>query len=504
MESPRILPRHQQTAKSVAGDLPTSVEEIKLCWKKFDGAGLNFLEQTCKQLTGNKFEKVAKDVIGLLGPVFQFAESEQVLGRLREIEKRIRQSEKSATQQTEGLHCLLLFIKLQTDYHQMCSTLLSTAIEHLHSMCREETNLELANQLKTLDLSAANYAKAKKPSTSGRSSPRTTKPGLKASIFSFFERKNVAEEGGNSSFYVDIDDVTDLNDGGTNCDTDVLEEKDSYATSGERFVVEQSKPEMLIDFGTEPGPDLKEDSELCQKSDGSVLTALTTREDGHVASREELDSVIRFLSGGSESPYGDTVLVDSMSSTHLNSNSYGKSHGDLCDMDKSSKSKMEGGQPRSEGSINTGGFMADWHGNGATLPVRHTYNTPHLSCDYTTPPPPYFSGNQYRPNTLPPGGAGHFQGAYSMGFPDPSLNRAWPINNLAVSGSVMNTISGSWSGGHDSDEASDDSSVGGDHLQQRNYLQDLRSSKTERADSLQYSCNNHLGLMNQHSYEDLL
>lgn len=60
---------------------------------------------------------------------------------------------------------------------------------------------------------------------------------------------------------------------------------------------------------------------------------------------------------------------------------------------------------------------------------------PQITYDFSMPPPtPHRYGNNFRPNTLPPGGAGHFQGAYGMGFPDPKLNRTWPVNNLAGSG----------------------------------------------------------------------
>ena len=33
--------------------------------------------------------------------------------------------------------------------------------------------------------------------------------------------------------------------------------------------------------------------------------------------------------------------------------------------------------------------------------------------------------------TLPPGGASHLPPGYQWGFPDPKLNRTWPVNNLA-------------------------------------------------------------------------
>ena len=61
---------------------------------------------------------------------------------------------------------------------------------------------------------------------------------------------------------------------------------------------------------------------------------------------------------------------------------------------------------------------------------------PQITYDFSVPPPAPHHGNNYRPNTLPPGGMGHFQVAYGLGFPEPKLSKTRPLNNLAGSGYV--------------------------------------------------------------------
>jgi len=57
---------------------------------------------------------------------------------------------------------------------------------------------------------------------------------------------------------------------------------------------------------------------------------------------------------------------------------------------------------------------------------------PQITYDSAVPPPGY-SYAPMRPATLPPGGGAHFN-AGILGFPDPKLNRTWPVNNLTGSG----------------------------------------------------------------------
>lgn len=143
------------------------------------------------------------------------------------------------------LRCLLLFVKLQAEYHLLCSNLISSAIEHIAIAGEEQTDHNLQEQVKSLDLRhftvpLAASTKVKKSSISGLSSPKTQKHGSKkGSLFSFFERKSSPEEG-NSYFYVDIDQQQE---GGVAKHVDEMSHDQP-----------QSQSDVLVDVGLDPNP----------------------------------------------------------------------------------------------------------------------------------------------------------------------------------------------------------------------------------------------------------
>lgn len=107
-------------------------------------------------------------------------------------------------------------MKLQIDYHKQCSQSLTSLIEQLIHTCDKQENSELYHYLQSLELhkyvssrqSPSRSFGLKKSSSAGSGSPKPQKHSIKASLFSFFERKNSPDEG-NSSFYVDLDQQGD-------------------------------------------------------------------------------------------------------------------------------------------------------------------------------------------------------------------------------------------------------------------------------------------------------
>ncbi|XP_052815982.1 uncharacterized protein LOC128242751 [Mya arenaria] len=479
---------------------------LRSAWKQFDVCGSQLVSGLCGRLAGCQYEAVSRDIAAILAPVFSCGESALVQGRLGDMEAAARAiiPEKQTTTSVKQavIQCLLMFIKLQAEYHLLCSNVVSSAVDRLTSACDDPSSSDLADQVKSLNLHMpySMTSKAKKTPTV-TNSPKNQKHGLKASLFSFFERKNSPDEG-KSAFYVDIDkeEVQE----GDKCSDGTLSQSDS---SSKHHVTEAGQSEILVDLGLDPSS--AEPAEDAQTTD-AVLEAkdvYVASMSGQVASQEELDSVINLLSGltPSRNTPSNSTQGTYNSGNHGNlrvpgfpRSSYSPVHSDISeDPGLSLRSK---GQRRSEGSIdvtsfseglNVGGQNTWPHQHRASLPVGQVM-PPQITYDFATPPPGYGVG--YRPSTLPPGGVAHMQ-SLGVGFPDPKLNRTWPVNNLAGSGSVMDTITGSWSGGQDSDELSDDSSTG-----------DMYQGLSHHTDRHEYlpGVEAYHGEMKHHSLENLL
>lgn len=155
-------------------------------------------------------------------------------------------------------------MKLQAEYHMLCSNLVSSAIDHVMASSEELSDPELLQQVKALDLRHFSVpSKLKKSSISGLASPKTKHGSLKASLFSFFERKNSPEEG-NSNFYVDIDNPNEeggakyISENNSSGRQDVF--KNHVTDSGQsesvekEHVTETSQSEVLVDLGLDPSP----------------------------------------------------------------------------------------------------------------------------------------------------------------------------------------------------------------------------------------------------------
>ncbi|WAR13218.1 hypothetical protein MAR_027398 [Mya arenaria] len=386
---------------------------LRSAWKQFDVCGSQLVSGLCGRLAGCQYEAVSRDIAAILAPVFSCGESALVQGRLGDMEAAARAiiPEKQTTTSVKQavIQCLLMFIKLQAEYHLLCSNVVSSAVDRLTSACDDPSSSDLADQVKSLNLHMpySMTSKAKKTPTV-TNSPKNQKHGLKASLFSFFERKNSPDEG-KSAFYVDIDkeEVQE----GDKCSDGTLSQSDS---SSKHHVTEAGQSEILVDLGLDPSS--AEPAEDAQTTD-AVLEAkdvYVASMSGQVASQEELDSVINLLSG----------LTPSRNTP---SNS-------------------------TQGTYNSGN-----HGN---LRV------------------PGFPRSSYSP-------------VHSDISEDPGLS----LRSKGQRRSVMDTITGSWSGGQDSDELSDDSSTG-----------DMYQGLSHHTDRHEYlpGVEAYHGEMKHHSLENLL
>lgn len=500
--------------KDVKDNLSKSLTDLQMSWKQFDNFSSKLLVQLSSSLTGNQYDTVSKEIVALLGPVFACGDSELVLGHLKEMEslmagnQKLEEGDTSSDEPKATLRCLLLFIKLQAEYHQLCSNLVSAAIDRLTIKSESEENSELFQQIHSLKLQnpaprvqspVRHAALCRKMSGSDSCSPKIQKLGLKASLFSLFERKNSPEEG-KSSFYVDIDQKQ--SEENTNQSTTVSED----------HMTKKSQSDVLVDLGLDPNPQDK----VSEKDVTSAAAKSGSIANGQVATQEELDSVINLLSGTGLSR-GTMVTIPEIRnpvSLQVPPLQPGAKLSPLASdcIDEQTASVRNKSQRRSEGSIDFSGFVNTGHNtwphqHRASLPGVQLGAPPQITYDFANTPVQQQQQNfiaGYRPTTLPPGGAGHFQAAYGMGFPDPKLNRTWPVNNLAGSGSVMDTINSSWSGGHDSDELSDDSSCGEQfHGLSRLQYAEPRRDLFEDTDPY-YLRDERTGEVKHHSLEDLL
>ncbi|KAL4234078.1 hypothetical protein ACF0H5_005732 [Mactra antiquata] len=510
------LSQSMEGEQDISSFLGNYINTLKWSWKQFDLAGSQCLVQLCSSLHGSQYDIVTKEIVALLGPVFGCSESELVLGRIKEVESlmsgllsQAEEGTRSPAEHQMALRCLLLFVKLQAEYHQLCSNLVSSAVDHLIVTCEDQENSELCQQIQSLQLkSFSNLSNTntrqtclKKAPTYGGNSPKLHKHGLKASLFSLFERKNSPEEG-KSSFYVDIDEKTENKDSGATDQSGVMSYNDKNL----------SQSEVLIEVGLDPSPSSVLEPEVSSAKDKKGTCAVSPN--GYVATQEELDNVIDLLSGVGMNRGTMQTIPESRNQVNLKvpppASALSPATSDS--LDERTSPLRNKTQRRSEGSLDFTGFTYTGH---STWPNHHRASlpggqlgapSPQITYDFASTPTqqPSFGSSGYRPTTLPPGGAGHFQSSYGMGFPDPKLNRTWPVNNLAGSGSVMDTINSSWSGGQDSDDLSDDSSVG-EQFQQMSNIQynELRRDMFENKDG-RYVQEDRTGEVKHHSLEDLL
>ena len=108
--------------------------------------------------------------------------------------------------------CVLLFLRVQSDYHQMCSSTVAKLLQILIQVYSTTDSKDVLQQMNDLDLLPQNarHSPNRSPSLLKKKSPSSSpkiqvKHGaLKSSFFSLFEKKMPSEES-KSAFYVDLE-----------------------------------------------------------------------------------------------------------------------------------------------------------------------------------------------------------------------------------------------------------------------------------------------------------
>ena len=180
--------------------------------------------------------------------------------------------------------CVLLFLKVQSDYHQLCSVTISSLLSKLVQNYKTTETKDVIQQMTDLDLVArgsppcSNLSPKKKSPSASPKLP--SKQNFKSSFLSLFDRKNV-ESDSNSAFYVD------------------LNKPGSEATQGDIQVL--NKPEILVHIGLDPVQENEKTHCVPVSVDNSILLPEITMQNlverNPLATEEELDSVVNLLSG---------------------------------------------------------------------------------------------------------------------------------------------------------------------------------------------------------------
>ncbi|XP_060080146.1 uncharacterized protein LOC132559534 [Ylistrum balloti] len=474
-----------------AGQVQSSYEgvvEYLDAWKKFDGAGTHLLDSLQSVTKDTRCERLGRETCGAFQSVYSSSNGIDPSGKLREMEKLMsglksrldkgEKLEKTPTNSQVLCQCLLLFLKVHSDYHHMCSVTLTTLLNKLVQIYDSTENKDMLQQMAALDL----IPKVTKdsPSHSGVPPPKKNSPSngspklnknntLKTSLFSLFERKSSPDES-KCAFYVD------LNQTGANSQLDPF-------ASG--HVLPQSQSEILVPIGLDPvHEDAGEEENLMQIVDDDVIREnVQTKSAGqtvsvqlpgpvnssHPATEEDLDLVINLLSGiGGSSGHMEPIPENH---THLSVPMVFSSRTPSPrDMEDLRFSKVPTHR-RSDGCLDFTGMGSQGRNtwpHRSSLPTSslssHQHGFPDLSGSNSVPRR-YSHDMCHRPSQgySPMGSGQNLSGSLQWGaFPDTRYNnRTWPLNNtgLSVHGSD-NTLNSSWSAIQDSDDLSDDSSCG--------------------------------------------
>lgn len=478
-----------------AGQVQNSYEgvvEYLDAWKKFDGAGTHLLDSLQSVTKDTRCERLGRETCGAFQTVYSSSNGIDPSGKLREMEKLMsglksrldkgEKLEKNPTNSQVLCQCLLLFLKVHSDYHHMCSVTLTTLLNKLVQIYESTENKDMLQQMASLDL----IPKVTKDSPlhtgappSRKSSPNNGSPKLnknntfKTSLFSLFERKSSPDES-NCAFYVD------LNQNGASSQ---LQNVDPFASC---HVTPQSQSDILVPIGLDPvHEDAAEEENLIQVQDEEGTRGETQMSAGqtisvqlpdqavnsHPATEEDLDLVINLLSGIGGS-FGHMEPIPE-NHTHISVptifNSRTPSPRDMEDI---RLSKMPTHR-RSDGCLDftgIGGQGRNTWPHRSSLPTAslssHQLGFPDLSGSNTVPRR-YSHDMCHRPShgyMSPMGSGQNLSGALQWGgFPDTRYNnRTWPLNSAGLSAGhgSDNTLNSSWSAIQDSDDLSDDSSCG--------------------------------------------
>ncbi|KAL5012011.1 hypothetical protein ScPMuIL_010562 [Solemya velum] len=365
-----------------------------------------------------------------------------------------RQKTDMVQQQIQVLcRCLMLFVKFQTDFHQCCVHTVSAMIHRLAQLSDSAGGCDIIQEMNSLDilsfLSSRNLPSRgqlpMKP-VPGNTSPKTSakQSTLKSSFLSLFDRKNSPDKAESANFYIDLPKYAD---GQSASDSENL------VPGAAALNVEQGFCPSQKDV-----PFKKQDEVL--ENHGFT--------NGHLASQEELDSVINLLSGiGTKMT--QPMLTIPENQMQVNVPYYISSQTTPSTDSDEFKAAQPAVHRRSEGSIDVTGVGTPgrntWpHSHRGSLPAGPLGNQqyPHDFGVYSAFTPRRYSHDLNLPSkqsvTMPTTGSSQVFQGYQWGNPDSKMNRTWPMQNMNIPGS--DTMGSSWSGFQDSDDLSDDSSSG--------------------------------------------
>lgn len=337
-------------------DCYQGIEEFRSAMRNMDGAGTHLTESLAQVLRGTAYQRVGEQLSTGFRDMYGSQCSQQFLNQLQDMESQLLKQQVPSDASQEDLkilcaqtscHMLLLFAKLQKQYFAMCHQKMASLIHHLLAAKDPQLSGEVIKVLLKLGLSEELSPEKTIVSlpNSPRSSPKLRKAApqqgsLKSAhrssgfrLFSLFERKPSPEEG-RSAFYINMADcesqpgvdstlqqhLTDtssnptLTAGSLACTASDGLNINCLATdrSDQRTLV--SPPPVSSSFMLQSlGSFIPQAA--CH-AEGSLLCSvpLVTRTDemnnecapdftledsaaGHLASEEDLDSVINLLSG---------------------------------------------------------------------------------------------------------------------------------------------------------------------------------------------------------------
>lgn len=437
-------------------------------WKKFDGAGTHLLDSLQNAVKGTAYDNLGQETSKAFRLVHIGNNGLDPIAKLREMENLLLGLKNQSGENIDCSHsnlqilcrCFLLFLKVQLDYHQMCSATIASLLSILVQTSECSDNKDVLLQMSNLDLippsprQSPSRSNSRKKQTQGSFSPKLPpkQNTLKSSFFSLFERKSSPDES-TSSFYVDLTNPEPV-------ENTKAESKESVVvTSDSDFVQEGIKTGILVQI--EPDEDLSTHKpENVHISDEGMSLSKSP-----LASAEEIDSVINLLSACSVQP----KHMETIHENHLTvPNIYMSRTPSPGSSDDMRPSKVPT-QRHSEGSLDFSGMggvgrntwphrsslpsvalssqmnYQDMLGFGVTMPRRYSQEL-----------------NRPNPNFLSPQPSSSALANQGWSYPDYKYgNRTWPISNMAAQCSdTMKSSNSSWSAIQDSDDLSDDSSCG--------------------------------------------
>lgn len=448
------------------------VVEYMDVWKKFDGAGTHLVDSLCNSLCGSDYQHLGLETSQAFNVIYASSNGIDPSGKLREIEKlliglrshleSVENVEKTNSHLQVLCQCVLLFLKVQSDYHQLCSVTISSLLSKLVQNYKTTETKDVLQQMTDLNLVVResppnlNFSPQKR---SPSASPKLqAKQNLKSSFLSLFDRKS-AENDSNSAFYVDLD------------------KPNLKAPQGDVHVL--NKPEILVHIGLDPVQENeKPDCMPASIDDSILLPEITTQnviERNPLATEEELDSVVNLLSGivapgtGSQMQtiHENHLTVPSLYSSRnsspglsLSSRFSSRTPSPGGSDDSTRLGQVVKGQRRSDGALDFSGIL-----RGNTWPHRSSLPSSQFTSSHELGGQSATIPRQYTKDGTMGGGrqlmnmhAGHPSSGYPWGYPEPKY-RPWVTKSLPSS-QGSDILHSSWSALQDSDDLSDDSSGG--------------------------------------------